>query len=263
MLLSKYKKKSYSLFNRNKKNAGRNNTGRITVAHQGGGHKQLYRKISFLENFEKGTVVNIEYDPNRSAHIAKICTKTQNNQNKYYYILSPKNLKILDNISPTNNNNSNENNQKQVGNFYYLHEFNVGDFIYNIELLPNKGGQIVRAAGTFAQVLQKTEEYTTISLPSGEHRLVSSNCKACFGNVSNENHWNVVIKKAGRSRWLNRKPTVRGVAMNPIDHPHGGNTSGGKHHKTPWSRLTKGRPTRSAKKNNKMIVKSYKTRNTI
>lgn len=263
MLLSKYKKKIYSLLNRKKKNAGRNNTGRITVAHQGSGHKQLYRKINFKENFEKGNVVNIEYDPNRSSFIAKICSRDLNNNKKYYYILSPKNLKILDLITPTYLNKKNDNNQKQNGNFYFLNEFNVGDFIYNIELKPNKGGQIVRSAGTFAQVLQKNVDFITIILPSGEHRLVPSNCKACFGNVSNENHYNTLIKKAGRSRWLNKRPTVRGVAMNPIDHPHGGNTSGGIHPKTPWARLTKGRPTRSLKKNNKLILKSYKNRNTV
>lgn len=258
MLLSKYKKKEYSLFNRKKKSAGRNNTGRITVAHQGSGHKQLYRQIAFQENLKQGVVINIEYDPNRSGHIAKICNINKNLEKNYFYILSPKNLKILDNITSTNQKKDDENTPKQVGSFYYLNEFNVGDLIYNIELFPNKGGQIVRAAGTFAQILQKNELYVTIALPSGEHRLISNKCKACFGNVSNENHWNIVIKKAGRSRWLNKRPTVRGVAMNPIDHPHGGNTSGGKHHKTPWSRLTKGRPTRSLKKNNKMIIKSYK-----
>lgn len=266
MLLSKYKKKSYILYNRKKKNAGRNNTGRITVAHQGGGHKRLYRKINlnFNENIKTGSVVNIEYDPNRSAYIAKICVKDTLNSLKYYYILSPKNLKILDIIASLKDvQRINENNQKQVGNFYYMHEFNIGDFVYNIELMPNKGGQFVRSAGTFAQILQKTDEFTTISLPSGEHRLISNLCKACYGNVSNENHWNITIGKAGRSRWLNKRPTVRGVAMNPIDHPHGGNTSGGRHHKTPWSRLTKGRPTRSLKKNNKMIVKFYKLRNKI
>ncbi len=263
MLLSKYKTKIYSLLNRKKKNAGRNNTGRITVAHQGSGHKQLYRKVSFKENFDQGSVVNIEYDPNRSSYIAKICSIDIQSNKKYYYILSPKNLKILDIITPTYLNIKKDYNQKQYGNFYYLNEFKVGDFIYNIELLPNKGGQIVRSAGTFAQILQKSNDFVTVSLPSGEHRLIPSNCKACFGNVSNEDHYNTIIKKAGRSRWLNRRPTVRGVAMNPIDHPHGGNTSGGRHHKTPWSRLTKGQPTRSWKKKNKMIIKSYKNRNTI
>jgi large subunit ribosomal protein L2 len=188
MLLSKYKKKEYSLFNRKKKNGGRNNTGRITVAHQGSGHKQLYRQINFVENFQQGVVVNIEYDPNRSAHIAKICSVDENNVKKYFYILSPQNIKILDIISASSIKRIDDNMPKQVGNFYYLHEFNIGDFIYNVELLPNKGGQIVRAAGTFAQVLQKSESFVTIALPSGEHRLIPNNCKACFGNVSNENH---------------------------------------------------------------------------
>jgi large subunit ribosomal protein L2 len=189
MLLSKYKKKIYSLFNRKKKNAGRNNRGRITVAHQGNGHKQLYRKINFHENFdEKGVVVNIEYDPNRTAYIAKICSTNSEGIKKYFYILAPKNLKILDIITPTKLELINDNNQKQFGNFYYLKDFNVGDFIYNIELIPNKGGQIVRSAGSFAQILQKTNFFVTVALPSGEHRLIPNHCKACFGNVSNENH---------------------------------------------------------------------------
>lgn len=197
MLLSKYKKKIYSLFTRKKKNAGRNNRGRITVAHQGSGHKQQYRQINFKENFiEKGTVINIEYDPNRTAFIAKICYKNILGIKKYFYTIAPKNLKILDIITPTkqqnilntNNQIENENNQKQSGNFYFMHEFNVGDYIYNIELIPNKGGQIVRSAGAFAIVLQKTNFFVKLALPSGEHRLISNECKACFGNISNENH---------------------------------------------------------------------------
>lgn len=265
MLLSKYKKKIYSLYNRKKKNGGRNNRGRITVAHQGGGHKQLYRTINFQETFEKGIVINTEYDPNRSANIAKLYSIDAKKNIRFNYIIAPRNLKILDIITSADNatfiSNNEENTEKQVGSFYYLKDFAVGDFIYNIELSPNIGGQLVRSAGAFAQVIQKTENFVTISLPSGEHRMVPDTCKACFGFVSNENHANVVIKKAGRSRWLNIRPTVRGVAMNPIDHPHGGNTSGGIHPKTPWARLTKGRPTRSLKKKNKLIIKSAKKRN--
>jgi len=259
MFLSKYKKKIYSLINRKKKSAGRNNNGRITVAHQGGGHKQLYRQIDFQKSFDNGIVINLEYDPNRSAHIAKIYTS--NEKIKFKYILAPKNLKILDKISATHLLNNNvQNVEKQLGNFYKLSDFNVGDFIYNIEILPNTGGQLVRSAGGFAQVLQKLSDNVIIALPSGEHRMFPNTCKACFGNVSNENNNLIIIKKAGRSRWLNKRPTVRGVAMNPIDHPHGGNTSGGIHPKTPWARLTKGLPTRSLKKNSKMIIKKYKTK---
>jgi len=236
---------------RKKKAAGRNNTGRITVNHQGGGHKQLYRQINFFKNDNFGTITNIEYDPNRTAFIAKICFQDVNNNLTYNYIISPQKLKVLDVVFTTEN-------KKQLGNFYFLKDFDVGDFIYNIELNPNKGAQIVRAAGAYAKIINKTELYSTIELPSGEYRLISNKCKACLGNISNENHRKVILKKAGRSRWLNKRPTVRGVAMNPIDHPHGGNTSGGRHPKTPWARLTKGVPTRSKKKKNKMILKSKK-----
>jgi large subunit ribosomal protein L2 len=201
MLLSKYKKKIYSLINRKKKSAGRNNRGRITVAHQGGGHKRLYRQIDFHKTFDSGIVVNLEYDPNRSAHIAKIYTS--NSTAKFKYILAPKNLKILDKINTntkTIDAEITENIEKQKGNFYFLSEYRVGDFIYNIELLPNCGGKLVRSAGTFAKIIQKTETHVIIALPSGEHRMIPNNCRACFGNVSNENHNNIIIKKAGRSR---------------------------------------------------------------
>ena len=269
MLLSKYRHKLKYLLTRKQNHAGRNNTGKITVAHQGGGHKQLYRKTitngsNLYYKYLKGFVTNFEYDPNRSSYLAKICY-TQNNFKKYYYIIAPQSLKILDDINHTLNKYPTEiskriSNQKQVGNSYYLHEIKVGDFIYNIELYPNKGGQLVRSGGTFATILQKNNERVLIKLPSGEHRLVDKQCKAFFGNLSNENYRKVIWKKAGKARWLNKRPTVRGVAMNPIDHPHGGNTSGGRHHMTPWSRLTKGIPTRSLKKENKFIVKPYKIR---
>lgn len=266
MILSKYKKKIKYLFSRKKKAAGRNNLGRITVAHQGGGHKRLYRKILLGGKFPPGIVINFEYDPNRSARIAKICYK-ENNIKKYYYILAPQRLNILDNIGSSESfeivTNSTDQFQttvaKQVGSCYFLHEFNVGDFIYNIEILPNTGGQLVRAGGTSAIVLQKALFFLTVKLPSGEHRMISTKCRAFFGNLSNENHKNIIWQKAGKSRWLNIRPTVRGVAKNPIDHPHGGNTSGGCHPKTPWARLTKGKPTRSKKKINKLILKRYKS----
>ncbi len=253
--LSKYKSKIKYLLNKKKKNAGRNNTGRITVYHQGGGHKRLYRKVAFKNTLEDGVVTNFEYDPNRSSYIAKICY-SKNEKKYYYYILAPKNLNILDNIS---NNDSNI--IKSVGNRYFLKDFNIGDFVYNIELKPNKGGQLARSAGTYAQILQKTKnDYVLIKLPSGEHRLIPNNCKASLGVVSNEEHKHKIIKKAGQSRWLNKRPTVRGVAMNPIDHPHGGGegkTSGGRPSVTPWGRYTKGQPTRAKKKKNKLIIKRY------
>ena len=149
---------------------------------------------------------------------------------------------------------------KHVNNIYFLKDFNVGDFVYNIELKPNKGGQLARSAGTCGQILQKNKEgFVLVKLPSGEHRLIPENCKAFLGVVSNEEHKNRVIAKAGRSRWLNKRPTVRGVAMNPIDHPHGGGegkTSGGRPSVTPWGHYTKGQPTRKKKKN-KLIIKRY------
>lgn len=262
MLLSKYKKKIKYLYSRKKNNAGRNNTGHITVHHQGGGHKKAFRKIQFKENFQTGFVVNIEYDPNRSARIAKICF-IKNMQKYYYYILAPQNLKIFDIIeNSTKLSKIKEEGEititKHLGSCYYIHEFNIGDYIYNIELIPNKGAQLVRSGGTSALILQKTFENITVKLPSGEFRIIPWNCKAFFGNLSNENHNKLIWKKAGRSRWLNIRPTVRGVAKNPIDHPHGGNTSGGCHPVTPWARLTKGQPTKSKKKINKNIIKIFK-----
>lgn len=198
MLLSKYKSKLKYLFSRKKKAAGRNNTGRITVAHQGGGHKRIYRKVNFKGNFAKGYVVSFEYDPNRSANLAKICY-IENNVKKFYYILAPKNLKILDIIESSTNNNLFEEKDltkitisKQVGCCYFLHEFNIGDFLYNVELFPNKGGQFVRAGGSSALVLQKSEKFLTLKLPSGEHRQVPLNCKAFFGNLANDSHKNII-----------------------------------------------------------------------
>ena len=265
MLLSKYKKRIKYLISRKKNNAGRNNTGRITVAHQGGGHKRLYRNIVWGGNFPTGTVVNFEYDPNRSSRLAKVCY-LENNVKKFYYILAPKNLQILDIVEDSTRkdiyyalNNKNEITiAKKVGSCYYLNEFNVGNFIYNIELIPQKGAQVVRSGGTSAIVLQKSLFFLTLKMPSGEHRLISTKCKAFYGNLSNDEHKHVIWRKAGKSRWLNIRPTVRGVAKNPIDHPHGGNTSGGCHPVTPWARLTKGKPTRSKKKINKLIIKTHK-----
>lgn len=266
MLLSKNKHKIKYLFTRKVNRAGRNNTGRITVAHQGGGHKQSYRKIT-TSFFDSAFVVGLEYDPNRSAYLAKIC-KLNNKNKQFSYVIAPQSLKILDKLehSETSLVNGLDNQEskltvaKQVGSCYFLHEFNIGDSIYNIKINANNPGQLIRAGGTYGTVLQKTSEFLTIKLPSGEHRLISTKYTAFFGNISNENHINLNWKKAGKSRWLNKRPTVRGVAKNPIDHPHGGNTSGGCHPVTPWARLTKGKPTRSKKKKNKLILKYYKNR---
>lgn len=259
MKLSKLKKKIPSLHVRKKKFAGRNNTGRITVAHQGGGHKQNYRKISMQGLNLTGFVVNLEYDPNRTAHLAKVYDSLQKT---YSYILAPTHIKALDFISPlTKKNSENEITVlKQIGGCFLLEDLSVGDYIYNIELTPGQGGQLVRSAGGFATILQKTPTHVIIKMPSGEHRMILKTCTAFLGNLSNENQMNISWKKAGKSRWLNIRPTVRGVAKNPIDHPHGGNTSGGCHPVTPWARLTKGKPTRSKKKKNFLIIKKYKDR---
>jgi len=200
MLLSKLKNKKDSkyLIVKKKNSAGRNNTGRITVAHQGGGHKRSFRKIILNSNFSKSFVTNFEYDPNRSSYIAKICF-FEKGLKKFNYVLAPQNLKILDSVESSdisNLINATSINKitvsKQIGNCYFLKEYSVGDFIYNVELFPGKGGQFARAGGTSALVLQKTADFTTIKLPSGEHRMVPNNCRAFFGNLTNENHNKII-----------------------------------------------------------------------
>jgi large subunit ribosomal protein L2 len=223
--LSKFKNNTKYLYSSLKKNAGRNNSGKITVYHKGGGNKRRYKNIDFKQ-VNNGIVVNIEYDSNRTAYIAKIyCLKSK----KYYYTIAPRKLNILDNISENINLN-------QIGSRHPLSNFSIGDFIYNIEIMPGRGASLVRAAGTSAQVISKNNQYVTLRLPSGEHRMFLKNCKASLGIISNEKHKNLVIGKAGKSRGLNNRPTVRGVAMNPIDHPHGGGegkSSGGRPSVTP------------------------------
>jgi len=242
MLLSKYSLKKKYLIGKQKKCAGRNNTGRITVAHQGGGHKQSYRKIMFdhfLNTNYQNFITNFEYDPNRTAFLAKICavSKTSKNFKKinYKYILAPKTLKILDSLDNylVDTKKTITTLSKQIGNYYFLNDLSIGDLIYNIQINNTKGHQFVRAGGTFAVILNKNAEYATIKLPSNEYRNVPLNFRACLGALSNSEHNKKSLKKAGKSRWLNRRPTVRGVAKNPIDHPHGGNTSGGCHPVTP------------------------------
>ena len=235
-----------------KEYGGRNHSGKITVYQRGGGHKQLYRSINFKRNEKTGIVIGFEYDPNRDTYLAKIFNKTYNS---YYYILAPTGLKILDKLISKKTMLSN----LQPGNTFLIKNIPVGTIIHNIELVPNKGGQLIRSAGTFGKILHKTKKnFITVRLPSGEHRLISLKCKATLGSLSNENFRYKNIKKAGRSRWLNKRPTVRGVAMNPIDHPHGGGegkTSGGRPSVTPWGFITKGQKTRSKKKNNFLIIK--------
>lgn len=212
--------------------SGRNNTGKITVRHKGCGHKKKYRKIEFFrENNFIGIIIGIEYDPNRNANIASVYNFSNNS---YIYILAPKNLKTGDVIE------SGANIEPRLGNSLPISEIPVGSFIHNISLKPKKPGQISRAAGTFSQLKEKSLNYAKIEFSSGKQKLISSKCYATIGIVSNE-LFNLTQKgKAGRSRWLNIRPTVRGVAMNPIDHPHGGGEGkkSGKG-KTPWGKSAK------------------------
>lgn len=255
--LSKIKNNNKQLTMTLKKSSGRNNSGKITVYHKGGGNKKKYKNVSFNEIPGTSMVTNIEYDSNRTSFIAKsYCF----NNSKYYYTLASKNLKVLDIINSDNKVLNVESNR------YTLDKFNIGDNIYNIELKPGCGGVLVRSAGTKATLLNKNQEFATVLLPSGEQRFIHLNCKASSGIVSNQNHWNVDVLKAGKSRALNKRPTVRGVAMNPIDHPHGGGegkTSGGRPSVTPWGRYTKGQPTRSKKKNNKFIYRTRKNKKLV
>ena len=231
------------------KNGGRNNYGRLTAFRKGGGHKRKYRLIDFKRtNLVKGKVVAIVYDPNRSSFIAEILDE----KNKSFYILAPNGLKVGHIVE------SGENVSKNLGNTLPLRNIPVGTLIHNIELKPGAGGKYARSAGSFATLLQHMEnKYTLVRLKSGEQRLVPSDCCATIGVVSNLDHNKVSLSKAGRSRWLGRRPVVRGVAMNPVDHPHGGGegkTSGGRSSVSPWGKLTKGPKTRSSKKKNNLIL---------
>lgn len=229
---------------------GRNSYGRITVRHMGGGNKRRYRIIDFKRNKDgiRAKVASIEYDPNRTANIALLVyadgVKT--------YILAPNGLKVGDYIQ------SGAGADIKTGNTLMLKEMPVGTMIHNIEMRPGKGGQLVRSAGTFAQLLSKEGDYCHVRLPSSEIRLVKSECRATIGQVSNLEHENISLGKAGRKRWMGIRPTVRGVAMNPVDHPLGGGegrTSGGRHPVTPWGKPTKGYKTRKKNKpSNKYIV---------
>ncbi|MGD9809109.1 MAG: 50S ribosomal protein L2 [Deferribacterales bacterium] len=232
------------------KKAGRNNHGRITVRHKGGGNKQKYRLIDFKRN-KDGIVANvktIEYDPNRSARIALVFYADGEKR----YILAPTGLQVGDKVE------SGEAADIKLGNAKMLKDLPVGTVIHNVEMRPGKGGQLARSAGTYAQLLAKEGTYCHVRMPSGEIRLIKAECKATIGQVSNQEHENIKIGKAGRARWKGIRPTVRGVAMNPIDHPHGGGegrTSGGRHPVTPWGVPTKGYKTRKKNKpSNKYIV---------
>jgi large subunit ribosomal protein L2 len=234
------------------KKAGRNNQGKITTRHQGGGHKRKYRIIDFKRNKDgiPGRVATIEYDPNRSANIALINYVDGEKR----YIIAPKGLKVGDEII------SGPQADIKVGNALPLENIPVGTIIHNIELKPGKGGQLVRAAGTEAQLLGKDEDYVIIRLSSGEIRKVLKVCRATVGSVGNEDHELVNIGKAGRSRWMNKRPEVRGVVMNPNDHPHGGGEGrapiGRKSPMSPWGKPTLGYKTRKKNKaSNQYIVR--------
>ncbi len=234
-----------------KSSGGRNNTGRITVRFRGGGHKRAYRIIDFKRRKlgVPATVERLEYDPNRSAFIALI--KYQDGE--LSYILAPQRLAVGDTVV------SDKSVDVKPGNAAPLGTLPVGTIVHNVELKPGKGGQIARSAGTFAQIVGRDQGYVVLRLNSGEQRLVHGTCLGSIGAVSNPDHMNTSIGKAGRKRWLGRRPHNRGVVMNPVDHPHGGGegrTSGGRHPVTPWGKPTKGKKTRSNKSTNKFIVRS-------
>ena len=233
-----------------KQRSGRNNKGRITSRHKGGGHKKRYRIIDFKRNKEsiKGTVERIEYDPNRSAHIALVLYRDGERR----YILAPEGLKAGDVVE------SGPSSPISTGNCLSLSDMPLGTIVHCVELFPAKGAQIARSAGSSAQILAIEGRYTTLRLRSGEVRRVLSKCKATVGSVSNSEHSLRSIGKAGAKRWLGVRPKVRGVAMNPVDHPHGGGegkTSGGRHPVTPWGVPTKGYRTRKKKLSNRLIVR--------
>lgn len=233
-----------SLIQKNHRQKGRNNRGIITIRHRGGGHKRLYRLIDFKRNKYgiEGKVAGIEYDPNRNARIALIHYVDGEKR----YILHPKNVNVGDNIM------SGSGSSLKIGNSLPLEEIPLGTAIHNIELIPNRGGQIVRAGGTSAKILAKEGEYVTLRLPSKEIRLVRKECFATIGEVSNNDAFLVRSGKAGRTRWLGKRPAVRGSVMNPCDHPHGGGEGrapiGRTRPLTPWGKPALGMKTRKRKK---------------
>jgi large subunit ribosomal protein L2 len=239
-----------ALLEKKSKNGGRNNHGRITVRHQGGGHKQFYRIIDFKRNKSNvpGTVERLEYDPNRTAHIALI--KYIDGERRY--ILAPSKIKVGDQVL------SSEKTEINPGNAMLLEHVPLGTNVHCVEMKPGKGAQIARSAGTSARVVAKEGIYTTLRLQSGEMRKILSACMATIGVVSNQENNLRSLGKAGAKRWRGVRPTVRGVAMNPIDHPHGGGegkTSGGRHPTSPWGTPTKGYKTRKNTRSDNLIVR--------
>lgn len=236
-----------------KRTGGRNSLGRITCRYRGGGHKRSYRILDFRRDKDgiQARVASIEYDPNRSAHIALLHYADGEKR----YMLAPLGLKVGDRVV------SGAGAEIRTGNALPLKEIPMGTSIHNIELSVGHGGQMVRSAGEHAQIMAKEGGYAQVKLPSGEVRMVSLRCKATVGQVGHLEHENISIGKAGRTRWKGRRPHVRGVAMNPVDHPHGGGegkSSGGRHPVTPWGVPTKGFKTRVKKASDKLIVKRRK-----
>ncbi len=243
-----------SLLKGQKSKAGRNSAGRISVRHRGGGHKRRYRMIDFKRDKfgVPAKVAAIEYDPNRSARIALLHYADGEKR----YIIAPMDLEVGATL------NSGPDAEPSLGNALPLSKIPVGMAVHNIELVAGRGGQLVRSAGASAVLMSQTEEFANVKMPSGEIRLIRTDCMATIGRVGNVEHSNIVMGKAGRKRWLGIRPTVRGVAMNPVDHPMGGGegrTSGGGHPKSPWGLLSKGKRTRNKhKQTNQYIVERRK-----
>lgn len=237
------------------KSGGRNNRGRMTMRRRGGGHKRKYRVIDFKRNKHDipAKVQTIEYDPNRTARIALLAYADGERR----YIIAPNKLKVGDTVI------SSETAPPDTGNAMPMIKMPPGTYIHNVEMHPGKGAQLCRSAGTVAQMVAKTDKYVTVKLPSGEVRLILGTCYATVGATSNPDHFNTTLGKAGRSRWLGRRPKVRGVVMNPVDHPMGGGegrASGG-HPRSPWGQSAKGKKTRNRKKlSSKFIVRRRKTK---
>ena len=238
------------------KKGGRNNHGRITARRRGGGHKRLYRVIDFKRREKWGmsaTVERIEYDPNRTAFIALV----KYEDDTLAYIIAPQRLKEGDKVIAADKADV------KPGNCMPMSAMPIGTIIHNIEMKPGKGAQIARSAGAYAQLVGRDQGYAQLKLMSGELRIVRAECVATIGAVSNPDQQNIKLGKAGRNRWLGKRPSVRGVVMNPVDHPHGGGegrTSGGRHPVTPWGKPTKGKRTRSNKTTDKYILRSRHAR---
>lgn len=244
-----HKGKPFSaLLIKNNKSGGRNNQGRITTRHIGGRHKRAYRVIDFKRNKDNipARVERLEYDPNRSANIALILYQDGSRR----YILAPKGLKIGEIIT------SGSSSEIKIGNTLPLKNIPIGTFIHNVEIKPGKGGQIARSAGVYVQLIAREKKYVSLRLRSGEMRKVESICRATIGEVGNSESMLKILGKAGASRWRGIRPTVRGTAMNPVDHPHGGGEGRnfGKHPVSPWGLQTKGKKTRNNKRTDKYII---------